>query len=130
MLMGSVIVVGGRHFQSLGLQLKLELGGLRLGLTRMFTGAQSPTGTFHHSLLLANRVLLLLAMGVHFVVLLVLRVRIDFVVLRMLMGVHFLVLLMLRVGIHFLVLLVLAMGVHLVVRLMRLKLVAGGVGQH
>lgn len=138
MLMCAMVVVGGCHFQRLRLQLKLELGGLRLGLSLVFTGAQSPAGSFHHRLLLADGVLLL-AMGVHFMVLLVLRVRVYFVVLRVLMGVHFLVLLMLRVGvhfrmlmrgegIHFVVLLVLAVGVHLVVRLMGLQLVAGGVG--
>lgn len=55
----------------------------------------------------------------------------------MLMGVHLLVLLMLRMGVHFLVLLmrlVLPMRVHFVVLLlmllMWLQFVAGGVGQH
>lgn len=84
-----------RHLQSLGLELKLELGGLGLRLSLVFTGAKCPTGTFHYSLLLANRVLLLLGMRVHFMVLLMLRV-----------GVHFWVLLMR---------LVLPMRVHLVV---------------
>lgn len=66
-----MVVVGRCHLQSLGLELKLELGGLRLRLSLMFTGAKRPTSTFHHSLLLANRVLLL-GMRVHFMVLLML----------------------------------------------------------
>lgn len=90
-----MVVVSRRHLQSLGLELKLELGGLGLRLSLVFTGAKCPTGTFHYSLLLANRVLLLLGMRVHFMVLLMLRV-----------GVHFWVLLMR---------LVLPMRVHLVV---------------
>lgn len=138
-----VVVVSRCHLQSLGLELKLELGGLGLRLRLVFTGAQSATGAFHHSLLLADRVLLLLlGVRVHFMVLLVLRVGIDFMVLLMLMGVHLLVLLMLRVGVHFRVLLMRLVGVHLVVLLvlpvrvhfvvllMGLQLVAGGVGQH
>lgn len=75
----------------------------------MFTRAERPAATFHHSLLLADRVLLLLGMRVHFVVLLVLPKRVHLVVL----------LLVLLVRIHLVVLL-----------LMRLQFVAGGVGQH
>ena len=36
-LMWPMVVVSRCHFQSLGLQLKLELGGLRLRLSLMFT---------------------------------------------------------------------------------------------
>lgn len=136
-----MVVVSSSHLQGLGLELKLELGGLGLRLSLMFTRSKSPTSTFHYSLLLANRVLLL-GVRVHFMVLLMLRVRINFVVLLMLMGVHLLVLLMLRVrvhfwvllmwlvGVHFVMLLVLPMRVHLVVLLMWLQLVACGVGQY
>lgn len=67
-----MVVVSCCHLQSLGLQLKLELSGLGLRLCLMFTGANSPTSTFHYSLLLANRVLLLLGMSIHFMVLLML----------------------------------------------------------
>lgn len=67
---GPVVVVSRSHFQSLGLELKLELGGLGLRLCLVFAGAKSPTSTFHYSLLLTNRVLLLLGMRVHFMVLL------------------------------------------------------------
>lgn len=73
------------HLQSLGLELKLELGGLGLRLTLMFTRAKCPTSTFHYSLLLANGVLLLLGMRVHFVMLLVLPMRVHFVVLLLML---------------------------------------------
>lgn len=77
-------------------------------------------------------VVLLMLMGVHLLVLLVLRVGVHFRVLLMrLMGVHFVMLLVLPMRIHFVVLLrMLLVGIHLMVLLVRLKLVASGVGQH
>lgn len=69
---GPVVVVSRCYLQSLGLQLKLELGGLGLRLRLVFTRAKSPTSIIHYSLLLANRVLLLLGERVHFMVLLML----------------------------------------------------------
>lgn len=48
-----VVVVSCCHLQSLGLELKLKLGGLGLRRRLMFTRDKRPTGTFHHSLLLA-----------------------------------------------------------------------------
>lgn len=67
-----MVVVSRCYLQSLGLQLKLELGGLGLRLRLVFTRAKSPTSTFHYSLLLVNSVLLLLGMRIHFMVLLML----------------------------------------------------------
>lgn len=68
---GPVVVVSGCHLQSLGLELKLKLGGLGLRLSLVFARAECPSSAFHYSLLLANRVLLL-GMRIHFMVLLML----------------------------------------------------------
>lgn len=70
-LVSPVVVVSCCHLQSLRLQLQLELGGLRLRGSLVFTRAKSGAGTLHHGLLLADGVLLL-RVRVHLMMLLVL----------------------------------------------------------